>query len=440
MERHADEVRARARGARDRVTRASSLTFPAIKSAVAARLSRGTAVRAKRALGRLVGEAPRRAAPPRRAGRRLRRGGAARGRRASRSAVVHPASRPSRDASAHAASAVARAQPSRRDRRRAPPLVGLVSRLAGEVMVDGVRTPTICSRARSAPGTVIATGDGRIDVQFGDAQRVRARAALAARAAPVRRRARSSSSSTARSTSRSRRARPASASSSSAGDAADRGARHAVPRRPRWRAGTRVACRHGLVAVRDHAGEALVGAAQQVDVDQRGRPDAASSRCPPTSSRSSRDATPVTLPLWIRSISRTARRRSRSRAPRRRDVRVDGVELGQAPLRVRVMPGRHTVEAADAAGRFRRAGWVDVARPPRPARLEVAAPSRCRRGPSPHGEPPQELARRDRREPRTARALHARRGQERHRGSLRADRDLRRCRRARSASSTSTAT
>src|SRR5262249_38935229 len=57
----------------------------------------------------------------------------------------------------------------------------------------------------------------------------------------------------------------------------------------------------------------------------------------------------------------------------RRDVRVDGVELGLAPLRVRVMPGRHTVEAADSAGRFRRAGWIDVTAAPHGARLEVPA-------------------------------------------------------------------
>ena len=55
-----------------------------------------------------------------------------------------------------------------------------------------------------------------------------------------------------------------------------------------------------------------------------------------------------------------------------RAIRVDGVELGAAPMRVRVMPGRHTVETADAAGRFRRAGWVD-ATAGKPARLDVRA-------------------------------------------------------------------
>jgi len=52
-------------------------------------------------------------------------------------------------------------------------------------------------------------------------------------------------------------------------------------------------------------------------------------------------------------------------------VRVDGLEVGQAPLRVRVMAGRHNVEADDSSGRFRSAGWVDVGA--RPARLDVPA-------------------------------------------------------------------
>ena len=37
---------------------------------------------------------------------------------------------------------------------------------------------------------------------------------------------------------------------------------------------------------------------------------------------------------------------------------------------MRVTPGRHTIEAADSAGRFRRAGWVDVSRE-RAARFEA---------------------------------------------------------------------
>ena len=116
-------------------------------------------------------------------------------------------------------------------------------------------------------------------------------------------------------------------------------------------------------------------------------------------------------------ISRTARASLEVASSAHRDVRVDGVELGEMPLRVRVMPGRHTVETADASGRFRRAGWVD-ARPPSRRASRSPPPSRAAAAGRQHGQPPPRARDRDRREPRTALALHARRGQERHRGSL----------------------
>ena len=64
-----------------------------------------------------------------------------------------------------------------------------------------------------------------------------------------------------------------------------------------------------------------------------------------------------------------------------RAVRVDGVELGEAPMRVRVTPGRHlieakVVEAADGAGRFRRVQWLTVtADHPASVRVELAPPA-----------------------------------------------------------------
>jgi len=77
-------------------------------------------------------------------------------------------------------------------------------------------------------------------------------------------------------------------------------------------------------------------------------------------------AAPLRLPMWAPAPSPEALLRSSApleiASAGRREVRVDGVELGPAPMRVRVMPGRHTVELSDA-GRFRRAGWVDVAPP-----------------------------------------------------------------------------
>src|SRR6185436_7465510 len=75
-------------------------------------------------------------------------------------------------------------------------------------------------------------------------------------------------------------------------------------------------------------------------------------------------ATPATTPIWTDADTLVHQSAALEIATTsKRAVRVDGVELGDAPLRVRVMPGRHTVETADAAGRFRRAGWVDVAAP-----------------------------------------------------------------------------
>jgi hypothetical protein len=127
---------------------------------------------------------------------------------------------------------------------------------------------------------------------------------------------------------------------------------------------TAVACSHGKVAVRDPQGSAEVGAARRLEL-AAGRAASADQVQPLSAEEAGAlaDAAPLRLPVWSPETLLGSSAPLEIASVGRRGVRVDGVELGPAPLRVRVMPGRHTVETADAAGRFRRAGWVDVAPP-----------------------------------------------------------------------------
>ncbi len=138
-------------------------------------------------------------------------------------------------------------------------------------------------------------------------------------------------------------------------------------------AGTAIACSHGAVAVRDRGGNVEVGAARHLDVP-RDHAVASEAAAPLSADDAAAllDATPLTLPLWDPETLAHSSAPLEIATAGRREVRVDGFELGLAPMRVRVLPGRHTVEAADGNGRFRRVGWIDVTTA-RPARLEVSA-------------------------------------------------------------------
>ncbi|HUS33129.1 MAG TPA: FecR family protein [Kofleriaceae bacterium] len=256
------------------------------------------------------------------------------------------------------------------------PVTGVVSRLAGQVMIDGVRRADAFERTL-AVGNVIATGDGRIDVQFGadsafalgprstlelhrfDAERIELKVegtvdiTVAPRVAGQR-------------------------FVVIAGDQTVevRGTQFRVVHDG---ASTQVACRHGKVIVTDSHGTAEVATARKLVTTQDAPLDPQHVRALTVDELDQlAQATPAMTPIWTDadSLVRTSAPLEISTTSKRA-VRVDGVELGDAPLLVRVMPGRHTVETADAAGRFRRAGWVDIAAA-KPARLVVqpdAAPT-----------------------------------------------------------------
>lgn len=137
---------------------------------------------------------------------------------------------------------------------------------------------------------------------------------------------------------------------------------------------SRVECAHGKVALRDGSGEVEIPGARKLELGARAVvADVRPTELSAVELKALVDATPMTMPMWPGAAQLAQQSSALEIATNTsRDVRVDGVELGTAPLRVRVMPGRHTVETADAAGRFRRAGWVDAAAG-KPARLDVRA-------------------------------------------------------------------
>ena len=255
-------------------------------------------------------------------------------------------------------------------------VAGLVTRATGDVLIDGLRPDDLFARKLGA-GSVLATGEGRVDVQFGNASAF----ALAPHSMLELRKLDAMTVELVIEGTVDIEVAPRTNQQRFVVLAGDRTieVRGTQFRVRHDKEATTVACRHGLVAVRDPSGLLEVGAARAVEVKAGRRVAGHQVTALSTSDVTAlADARPMTLPIWdLDTLVQTSAPLEIATVGRR-DIRVDGVELGRAPMAVRVMPGRHTVEAADRAGRFKRAGWIDVAAPTagaRPARLEVPAES-----------------------------------------------------------------
>jgi hypothetical protein len=255
------------------------------------------------------------------------------------------------------------------------PLHGLVTRVTGPLLLNGRRADVF--RDPLVAGTVIATEAGHVDVQFG----IESAFSLGPTSSlELRRFDESLVELVVDGTidvALARRA-PGQRFVVIAGDRTIevRGTQFRVQRD---RNATTVSCHHGFVVVTDKIGSApiAVGKARRV-VLAAARPlgEAHVESMSADELSVLARATPMALPSITRWEDHQAVAASSApleiTTPEPREVRIDGVEVGVAPLTVRVMAGRHTVDAADHAGRFRRAGWVDVATASsHPARLAI---------------------------------------------------------------------
>jgi FecR protein/Putative zinc-finger len=255
----------------------------------------------------------------------------------------------------------------------ATPIIALVSRISGDVMIDGAHLDTTATfKSPLGTGTVLATGDGRVDLQFGEASAF----ALGPHSTLELRSFDSDTIELVVDGAVDLEVAPRTKHQRFfvvAGDATVevRGTRFAVKRDA---TGTLVSCQHGLVAVRANGAtttELAVGTARKAFVPA-GHAIVESHAVPLTAEELTTLAVtaPWATPGWNPNFAARTTSLDVVAAAPHRGVRIDGVELGAAPFAMRTTPGRHTIEAADSAGRFRRAGWVDVSANA-PARFEA---------------------------------------------------------------------
>lgn len=118
---------------------------------------------------------------------------------------------------------------------------------------------------------------------------------------------------------------------------------------------TTVTCVRGLVELQEGPQRALVQAGQVLRVTTAGAWGAPRALTEP-------ERATLTARMAVVEAARTATGDARLRIQGKANaVRVDGIDLGAAPIVVRVAPGRHRVETETHAGMFATQGWVRVA-------------------------------------------------------------------------------
>ncbi len=241
-------------------------------------------------------------------------------------------------------------------------LTGVVTLAQGHVAVDDASTAARVLAHPIVAGSTVATTDGRIAVQFGDGSvfSVGARSTVHVRRFDAGGIELALDGAGERAVEVAPRA-PGQRFTVTAGDRTVevRGTAFRVARR----GGTvDVSCAHGLVAVRDTSGDLLVPAGQGVVVDDsESLADRAARPLDAAALSALMTSIGPRLPVWTETdhLYRTTAPLAIA-APDGRAVRVDGVVVGDGALVLRVMSGRHLVEAESRGGRFGAGEWIEA--------------------------------------------------------------------------------
>jgi len=254
-------------------------------------------------------------------------------------------------------------------------LTGVVTLVTGEVDLDGATTAGAILDHAVAAGSIVRTGAGRAGVQFGagSAFTVGAGSTVSVRrfdAAAIELAVDGDIS-----VEVSARA-PGQRFAVVAGDRTVevRGTAFRVVHRE---GALRVSCSHGRVAVYDSAaaarGEVYVGAGHELAVgdgepllDRNVRPMTGAALAALAAAEAPR------LPTWTdaASLYRTSGALVVA-AGHGSAVRVDGVAMGQGSMTLRVMSGRHLIEAERAPGRWSQGDWIEVGGSGPEARVDI---------------------------------------------------------------------